>query len=919
MNAHPTSHPTDRTLQAYGLGQLDAASAESVDRHLEVCADCRQRVTVLSSSDGSAGRLREAQARPATYLDSVPSTEGLSLVGDAPAAASPPPASTLPPGLADHPDYEVLRELGQGGMGVVYLAQNTLMGRLEVLKVVSGHLVKRRGILERFLGEIRNAAKLHHPNIVAAYSAQRLGESFVLSMEYVEGFDLARLVKARGPLRVANACNYIHQAAVGLQHAHEHGMVHRDIKPGNLMLTRQGNRAVVKLLDFGLAKVQSEGAVDGGLTHEGQMLGTPDYIAPEQISNARCADIRADIYSLGCTLYYLLTGKPPFQGNSLYDILQAHHSMDATPLNQVRPDVPVQVAAIVAKMMAKEPERRFQEPREVALALKPFFMPGEAASPGAKPTERIPPAIVPPTIPATEYPLAAQPPRAAATLIESPQEMRQGRDRASAPAATLIETPDDIRRGQKRLSSPTLALVAGALLLLATLASVALTLAVRGRDQAGADRVAGATAAGSIPSPSVPPQPKAARPAQPPAADDPELLVTDARAAVRAGNLPRASLLLNRYLSGSQPRRQVDEARMLQQEIELATSAVDAEAQAKRLSDQQIDDYLASGGQPLVDDSVQTQELRPVYARTLLQAFRQESSRRRSALNQGVALARGPQSGPHRSLGTGSDTSSNPGPDADRLPANLVGSDDEVAPTPTKAADPNAATTIETVLDASNAFIGKSVTLDRLYKVGTFVTRAMGPDGHAIGWSVPIGGDDDRLISKGDGRVVGRDRYLVLDDRLGPVLKNAFDHYHFHAAARPAYKCTLTVTVRPMAVEGTRTPIVVVVGLEILGVCNFLQVAQHQYDKAFVTLHVTPDRAWHAVGDGPAWVERLGGQEKFVAPLRRKLRDLQRKAVADRNFAVVGNALQNALARSVNMAIANAAQQQRFTSAFFGR
>ncbi len=177
---------------------------------------------------------------------------------------------------------------------------------------------------------------------------------------------------------MANACNYIHQAALGLQHAHEHGMVHRDIKPGNLMLASQGNRAVVKVLDFGLAKVTSEGAVDGGLTHEGQMLGTPDFIAPEQISNAQTADIRADIYSLGCTLYYLLTGKPPFQGDSLYDILQAHHSMDATPLNLVRPEVPVELAAIVAKMMAKEPGRRFQEPKEVAQALKPFFKAGAA-------------------------------------------------------------------------------------------------------------------------------------------------------------------------------------------------------------------------------------------------------------------------------------------------------------------------------------------------------------------------------------------------------------------------------------------------------------------------------------------------------------------------------------------------------------
>jgi serine/threonine protein kinase len=165
----------------------------------------------------------------------------------------------------------------------------------------------------------------------------------------------------------------VQQAALGLQHANELGMVHRDIKPSHLMLARQGNRAIIKVLDFGLAKVKSGGTVDGGLTHEGQMLGTPDYIAPEQIRDARGADTRADIYSLGCTLYYLLTGGPPFQATSLYEILQAHHSMDALPLNLARPEVPVELAALVARMMAKDPERRFQEPKDVAQALVPFF------------------------------------------------------------------------------------------------------------------------------------------------------------------------------------------------------------------------------------------------------------------------------------------------------------------------------------------------------------------------------------------------------------------------------------------------------------------------------------------------------------------------------------------------------------------
>src|SRR4029077_13358308 len=125
-------------------------------------------------------------------------------------SSPPPPAESLPRGLADHPDYEIFRELGRGGMGVVYLAQNKLMGRMEVLKVVCGHLITRRGVLERFLSEIRNAARLHHPNIVTAYSALRLGESLILAMEYVEGLDLAKMVTARGPLPVAHASNYVH-------------------------------------------------------------------------------------------------------------------------------------------------------------------------------------------------------------------------------------------------------------------------------------------------------------------------------------------------------------------------------------------------------------------------------------------------------------------------------------------------------------------------------------------------------------------------------------------------------------------------------------------------------------------------------------------------------------------------------------
>ena len=214
-------------------------------------------------------------------------------------------------------------------MGVVYLAHNKLMGRDEVLKVMGRHIMERPGVFDRFLREIRAVATLRHPNIVTAYHATRVGDSIVFAMEYVEGLDLARMVKAKGPMQVAYACNFIYQAARGLQHAHEKGMVHRDIKPGNLMLSPKGDRATIKILDFGLAKVTREQKVDAALTSEGQALGTPDFIAPEQIVDAQRADIRADIYSLGGTLYYLLAGRPPFQADSLYDMYQAHISREA--------------------------------------------------------------------------------------------------------------------------------------------------------------------------------------------------------------------------------------------------------------------------------------------------------------------------------------------------------------------------------------------------------------------------------------------------------------------------------------------------------------------------------------------------------------------------------------------------------------
>ncbi len=377
MEARPVTHPSADALQAFGLGQMDDAAASGIMSHLDSCPQCRQAVASLSGDD-FLHRLRQARTPSATPAPAKALSPSV-----APGAKPPGRPTTLhnlPPELAEHPQYDVLRELGRGGMGVVYLAKNKMMDRLEVLKVVNKTLIDRPGAVERFLREIRSAAKINHVNVVTAYSVLQQGEVLAFAMEYVEGEDLAALVKSRGPLPMPYACYYIQQAAFGLQHAFEKGMVHRDIKPQNLILAREGNKHVVKILDFGLAKATREKADDTGLTGEGQMLGTPDYIAPEQMLDAAKADIRADIYSLGCTLYYLLAGRPPFRGSSLGAVLMAHQTQEAKPLNSLRAEVPEELTAVVRKMMAKTLAQRYQTPMEVVQALRPFVKQGPPAA-----------------------------------------------------------------------------------------------------------------------------------------------------------------------------------------------------------------------------------------------------------------------------------------------------------------------------------------------------------------------------------------------------------------------------------------------------------------------------------------------------------------------------------------------------------
>ncbi|HEV3080793.1 MAG TPA: serine/threonine-protein kinase [Gemmataceae bacterium] len=274
--------------------------------------------------------------------------------------------------------YRILDRLGEGAMGQVFKAHHAVMNRTVALKVIRKEWLRNANAVGRFYKEIQAAAQLIHPNIVLAYDAGQAGPTHYFAMEYVEGTDLSRLVEQSGPLAVGQACEYIRQAALGLQHAHSRGMVHRDIKPHNLLLaasangTRESAASLIKILDMGLARLQGTEAKDHGLTQTGTVIGTPDFVAPEQALSSRDADIRSDIYSLGCTLYFLLAGRPPHQAASLTEVLLKHQLHEPTPIEEIREEVPAGVRSVLKKMLAKKPGERYQTPGQVVEALAPY-------------------------------------------------------------------------------------------------------------------------------------------------------------------------------------------------------------------------------------------------------------------------------------------------------------------------------------------------------------------------------------------------------------------------------------------------------------------------------------------------------------------------------------------------------------------
>jgi serine/threonine protein kinase len=363
----------DREVLAdFALGKLPIAEAERIAAEVETCPACQAVLDTLDSLEDSVIADLKAYAGflplPPELEQQIREAEQISrLVWGCPKAE--PLEEPLPDRLGQ---YQIVERIGQGGMGVVYKALHTRLKRIVAIKVLSPHRLQDPEAIARFQREMEAVGQLDHPHLVRAYDAGEVEGRPFLVMEFLDGVDLARLVRHSHPLSIANACEAIRQAALGLKHAHEHGLIHRDIKPSNSMLTVDG---MVKVLDLGLARLVPATVPSGDGTNTGQIVGTGDFIAPEQGQDARKADARSDLYSLGCTFYFLLAGRAPFSGPQ-YDTLMkkvlAHSQEPILSIRSIRDDVPPSLAKLLERMLAKEAANRPQTAGEVAEALAPL-------------------------------------------------------------------------------------------------------------------------------------------------------------------------------------------------------------------------------------------------------------------------------------------------------------------------------------------------------------------------------------------------------------------------------------------------------------------------------------------------------------------------------------------------------------------
>ncbi len=422
--------PGDEQIAEFVAGRLSLEATDRLAEHVDVCEACQAKVAALDNAEApSTDRLAKG-GRELPYADEQECLEALVRIQR---GGSPAPAATLaseataghsaltyggtspdpPAHLERVGEYQLLEPLGAGGMGTVYKARHVGLGSLYAVKLLHPRRSADRQAIERFQREMVALGQLDHPHIVRAIDAGEEGGIHYLVMEYVEGVDLSRLAAQHGVLPVPEACELIRQAALGLAYAHRQGRVHRDIKPSNLMLAglrvsdygprieeeenlqpaaRNPQSAIVKLLDLGLARFGEMSALDEpsaqdldtlldyasdskNLTLTNQVMGTLEYMAPEQASDSRAVDPRSDIYSLGCTLYKLLAGRAPF-GERRYSTsakqMLAHAQAPVPPIRQIRPETPPGLAALLERMLAKKPEDRPASAEDVAAALAPF-------------------------------------------------------------------------------------------------------------------------------------------------------------------------------------------------------------------------------------------------------------------------------------------------------------------------------------------------------------------------------------------------------------------------------------------------------------------------------------------------------------------------------------------------------------------
>ncbi len=364
--------PTNHQLKALTLGQLSNEDSDALFQHVADCDQCRSELDTLEDTgDSLIDSLRDPaghanfSGEPDCRLAVIKALGALAISANETATDQ---LDCMPKSIGE---YEIVRPIGSGGMGSVFLARHTKLGREVALKVLARHRLSDARTAERFDAEMRAVGHLSHPNIVTAHDAREVDGMAVLITEYVSGLDLGQLLQRTGALQVSDACEIARRIAVALVYTNSQGFVHRDIKPSNVMLSDEGE---IKLLDLGLARLQYGEKERTELTGTGQVMGTADYVAPEQVVDSKTVDIRADIYSLGCTLFKLLTGRAPFgddQHLTTFAKMTAHVSEPPPSLGDLLPSAPRSLVQLVDSMLAKKPSNRPSTPQDIAVALAP--------------------------------------------------------------------------------------------------------------------------------------------------------------------------------------------------------------------------------------------------------------------------------------------------------------------------------------------------------------------------------------------------------------------------------------------------------------------------------------------------------------------------------------------------------------------